>query len=202
MRHIISVPEAVQVFLIFQASLFRHQQAARTASLPSEQLQMWLYLNVSQLSQGRCLNCNIKAGAPHPCMMSTIPSPQQYGWLSPTNRLQSLKKRLCHWCFLIYFMSWASELYSFCSSSHQLPTRNKTAVSICITCPLTSAHMLTWWNEEQFRYFKAISLLFLTTKKQSKCSHPDRLNTASIKMQIRGCLQLESALQATAVVIY
>lgn len=104
--------------------------------------------------------------------------------------------RHCRWCFLVYFICWASDLYSFCSSFHHLATLNsrrinKTAVSICITFLLASAHMLTWWNEEQFRCFKAISFIF--TKKK-KCSHRDRLNTASIKTQIRGCLQLERLL--------
>lgn len=101
-------------------------------------------------------------------MMSTIPSLQRHSWSSPTNRQQSPKKRICH-CFLIYFMCLASDLYTFCCSSHQLPPLNsywinRTAANRCITCPLTSAHTLTWWNEEHFRCFKAISLSIFYNK--------------------------------------
>lgn len=140
----------------------------------------------------------------HACMMSTIPSLQRHSWSSPTIRQQSPQKRICLWCFLIYFMCWVSNLYTFCSSSHQLPPLNsywinRTAASKCITCPLTSAHTLTWWNEEQFRCFLFI---FFTTKEQSKRSHLYWLNTASIKMQIGGCLQLELPLRTTAALFY
>lgn len=53
----------------------------------------------------------------------------------------------------------ASDLSSLCSSFHQVCPLNsywikKTAVSICITYPLIFAHVLTWWNEEQFTFLR------------------------------------------------